>query len=329
MEVLPVPDAVPALEVLSSSGNDALARVFVVRVPSGAVVECVESVQPPIPRERKWVLIVSTMAGCPVRCPICDAGGGPGTRLSAVDILAQVSFLVRRRNPDGRARTDRLKVQFARMGDPALNLAVIEALGALPATVDTPGLVASVSTIAPAGRERFFEDLRAIKEARYGDGRFQMQFSLHTTCEETRRWLVPARTWSFAKMAAWGERFQSPGDQRITLNFAAVRGLPLEPRHLLRWFEPARYLVKLTPINPTAAARRAGLEGRVDPMDPAGSEALADGFRAVGYDALVSIGDLEENRIGSNCGMAVRAWTASRYWDGSRVGTSRCRPPGP
>ncbi len=298
------------LKVVASRGDDDLARVFVAELADGARIELVEAVQPPVPRADKWVLIVSTLRGCPVGCGFCDAGGGYHGKLSAAEITDQVDWLVQRRYGDAAARVGpvpvrRIKVQFARMGEPALNDAVLDAIEQLDERGHLGAWMPSISTVAPAGRERFFERLRAIKEIRFGDGRMQMQFSLHTTDEAQRRALVPIRSWSFAQMAAWGDRFFAPGDRRITLNFAAAQHLPLEPTRLLDHFDPARYLVKLTPINPTHAARDAGLTSRIDPSDPARCEAVAEDFRRAGYVTLVSIGELRENDIGSNCGMAV------------------------
>ena len=295
------------LKVVEVRGDGALARVYVLELADGSLVECAESVQPPVPREEKWVLIVSTLRGCPFRCRICDAGGSYRGPLSAEEILGQVLFLVEQRYPGGRVGVPKLKVQFARMGEPALNDAVLDALRQLPGCLDAPGLMPCLSTIAPWGRDRFFEDLIEVKSALYPGGRFQMQFSLHSTDEGARRRLVPARTWSFRQIAAWGERFFQPGDRKVTLNFAPVRGVPLEPERLAAVFSPERFFVKLTPVNPTFAARDSGLDGILDPRRPEECEAVADGFRRVGFEALVSIGEAAENEIGSNCGMLVRA----------------------
>lgn len=295
------------VKVVECRGDEALARVYVLELADGALVECAESVQPPVPREEKWVLIVSTLRGCPFRCLICDAGGSYRGPLSAEEILEQVLFLVGQRHPDGRVGVPKLKVQFARMGEPALNDGVLEALQALPGRLDAPGLMPCLSTIAPWGRDRFFEELIEVKEALYPGGRFQMQFSIHATDEEARRRLVPARTWSFRQIAAWGERFHAPGDRKVTLNLAPVRGIPLEPLRLAEVFSPERFFVKLTPVNPTFAARRSNLDGLLDPRRREECEAVADGFRRAGFEALVSIGETAENEIGSNCGMLVQA----------------------
>lgn len=300
------------LTILHETGDDALARVFVARTADGSLVEFVESVQPPVPRERKWVLIVSTLKGCPIGCPICDAGGDYQGKLDAEEILAQIEHLVRRRFPDGRVPIPKLKVQFARMGEPALNDAVLEALEELPARIDAPGLMPCVSTIAPQGRERFFERLLEIKRRCYRGGRFQMQFSVHSTDEQARREAIPARTWRLEQIAAFGDRFFEPGDRKITLNFAPSHQAPLHPSRLAGLFDPARFLVKLTPVNPTAAATRAGITGLIDPDDEIGSRAIAARFEALGFETILSIGALRENEIGSNCGMYVARLRSDR-----------------
>ena len=302
------------LKIVSSTPPHDLARVFVGRLDDGELVEMVESVQPPIPREQKWVLIVSTLKGCPVKCAICDAGGRYRGKLTAAEIVAQVDALIATRFPPGDVvPVRRLKVQFARIGEPALNEAVLDALEMLDHRPDLPGFFPSISTIAPSGRDGFFDRLLAIKRRRFGHGRLQLQFSIHTTDEQVRRRLVPVRTWSFARIAEYGARFVEDGDRKVTLNFAPARGLPLDPEAVARTFSPRHFLIKLTPINPTRAAKEAGLIGMIEPCDEVACNEVAEGFRRVGFDALISIGELEENQIGSNCGMHLATVQAGRY----------------
>jgi 23S rRNA (adenine2503-C2)-methyltransferase len=299
------------LTLCASIGNDELARVFVAETRDGARIEFAESLQPPFPREDKWVLIVSTLKGCPGRCVMCDAGGSYRGPLATGEILAQIDHMIRLRYPDGCVPARKFKVQFARMGDPALNDAVLRVLRELPRHFDAPGLLPSVSTVAPAGRDAFFEELRAIKRTLYPVGRFQLQFSLHTSDEGARRRLVSLRTWSFARMAAFGESFVEAGDRKITLNFAPAVGWPLDPARLRDHFAPERFLIKLTPINPTRAALRARLCALIDPANPARNEEVATRFRSAGYETILSIGELQENVIGSNCGMYAMGESAT------------------
>jgi 23S rRNA (adenine2503-C2)-methyltransferase len=271
----------------------------------GRLVEFVESLQPPYPRDQRWILMVSVLYGCPVRCLFCDAGGHYSGKLTAGEILAQIDAMVKLRYPHGRIPASKFKIQFARMGEPALNPAVLEVLQELPDRYQAPGLIPSISTMAPHGCGAFFDRLAEIKESAYPNGRFQFQYSIHTTDESLRDELIPVRKWGFAQMAAYGERFYRPGDRKITLNFALAAHSPVDPLVLLRYFDPQRYLIKITPINPTLRATRNGLASYVDPDKPEHGSELAYRLQNVGYKVILSIGEVEENRIGSNCGQYV------------------------
>ena len=295
------------MKIIASTGNEDIAMVYIVDLNDDRLVECVEAVQPPIPREDKWVLMVSTMCGCPVGCAMCDAGGLYRGKLSADEVFAQIDFLVKQRYPDFSIPSKQFKIQFARMGEPALNLALLDVLDQLQDRYDAPGLMPSFSTIAPAGREEFFERLLQIKQEKFAEGQFQFQFSIHTTDIEHRDEIIPVRKWGFDEMAAYGNRFYQPGDRKITLNFALAQDMPLEPDVLRNYFDPETFLIKITPLNPTYRAQDNGLSSYVDPLSQGRDEdPIVEGLRKAGYQVIVSIGEVEENYIGSNCGQYVQ-----------------------
>jgi 23S rRNA (adenine2503-C2)-methyltransferase len=294
------------MKVIASTGREDVAMVYIVELSGGRLVECVESIQPPIARDEKWVLLVSTMFGCPVGCKMCDAGGGYQGKPSAEEILAQIDFLVGKRYANWNIPCRQFKIQFARMGEPSLNPAVLEALEQLPRRYHAPGLMPSISTIAPAGTQRFFERLAEIKRKHYAGGHFQFQFSLHTTDEGLRNELVPVKKWGFAEMAEYGERFYEAGDRKITLNFALAHGMPVEAGVLRQHFNPARFLIKITPLNPTYRAAENRLSSYIDPSREDSGYDVVRRLREAGYEVIVSIGEVEENAIGSNCGQYVR-----------------------
>lgn len=291
------------MRLVSSSGDPELAMVHVAEDDRGRRIEFVDSVQPPRPRSEKWVVIVSTMFGCPVGCRMCDAGGRPQGMLSADEMLWQVRTAVSRLPTTGGPVTSMLKVQFARMGEPSLNPAVVEALDALPGEFPGTTVVASVSTIAPKGSGRFLHRLKEVKDRRYGGGRFQLQFSVHSTDPERRAWLCPARTLSLEEMASAGTAFRAPGDKKVTLNFCLIEGMPLDPAVVRGAFDPEDFLVKLTPLNPTARAAAHGLRSVIGPGTEGRAAPVVEAFRSQGFETILSIGEYEENRIGSNCGM--------------------------
>jgi 23S rRNA (adenine2503-C2)-methyltransferase len=303
--------------VIAEYGNEEVAKVYVARMrethdedPGRYLVEFVESVQPPLPREKKWVLIVSSMFGCPVGCKMCDAGGGFAGRLTADEILWQVDYMVRRRFPDATVPIPKFKIQFARMGEPSLNPSVLEAMTRLPDMLRAKGLNVSISTVAPdtPAARSFFDELMRVKDRLYPDGRFQLQFSIHTTDPGKRDELIPVKKWSLAEIAEYGERFTNPekGDRKVTLNFAPAIGYPVDPLQIRRHFDPAKFIIKLTPLNPTVRSLEEELSSAIDPKDRKTSERIIESFEREGFEVILSIGELEENRIGSNCGQYIQ-----------------------
>lgn len=293
------------MKIVASTGHPDIAMVYVMDF-DGSLIECVEAVQPPRPREDKWVLMISTLFGCPIACQMCDAGGHYRGKLSESDMFAQIDYLIRQRYPDGFVPSKQFKIQFARMGEPALNPAVLDLLESLPGKINAPGLMPSVSTIAPHGTDGFFERLTEIKNRVYPDGNFQFQFSVHTTDQSLRDVLIPVKKWDFQKMAAFGDKFYQPGDRKITLNFALAKNSPIQSDLLLDYFDPDRYLIKITPLNPTYQAESTGLKSYIDPVREKDNYPVFDELSEAGYQVILSIGEQEENRIGSNCGQYVQ-----------------------
>ena len=306
------------MKIVGEYGNDSVAKVYVAQmreessktVSRNSLVEFVESVQPPLPREKKWVLIVSSMFGCPIKCKMCDAGGDFGGKLTAEEILSQIHYMVDRRFPGGKVPVPKFKIQFARMGEPAMNPAVLDAMERLPSEFTAPGLNASLSTVAPKSRStaEFFERLADIKDRLYSGGRFQLQFSIHTTDQRKRDELIPVKKWSFEEISKYGERFCVPrkGDKKVTLNFAPAVDYPIDASVIRKHFDPSLFMIKLTPLNPTVRSHEESMRSAIDPHDGGSSGRIVDMFREEGFDVVLSIGELEENRIGSNCGQFIQ-----------------------
>ena len=291
------------MKIVYSTQENELARVYVAELDDGSKIEFVESTQPPHSIDEKWVLIVSTLKGCPVSCSLCDAGSYYSGVLTSEEILSQINYMVDQRYPNKNVKASKFKIQFSRIGEPAFNDNVLDVLKKLPTIYDPQKLLPSLSTIAPSGREAFFKKLIGIKDELYSDGKFQLQFSIHTSCEKMRKKLIPASTWSFKEMSEYISAFFRPGDRKITLNFATPVGYPLNVEEIKTFFDPKHCLIKLTPVNPTNKSLKNSFTGLIDPETPALNEKILKEFRCSGYDAILSIGELEENIIGSNCGM--------------------------
>ncbi|MCU0690570.1 MAG: hypothetical protein MUF54_04145 [Polyangiaceae bacterium] len=297
------------MKVVDVAGREDLARVFVVQMRDEpwSLVECVGAVDPAQSRADKLVVVVSTQLGCAVGCPMCDAGTAFHGSLGADEILWEIEHVLREwAGPAWRA-CKKLKVQFARMGEPALNPAVLDVLDQLPSRLQAPGLMPCIATTAPRSATRWFDRLRTLRDTHYGHGMFQLQLSVQSTNEAQRDRLIPIAKWDLPTIAEFSRTWVRPRDRKVTLNFAVTEGVALEPRVLAALFDPASVTVKLTPLNPTTQAHRnelrtvfrAGEECRVDE--------LSARIRDAGFDCIVSTGLAEESEMHTSCGQLVLA----------------------
>jgi 23S rRNA (adenine2503-C2)-methyltransferase len=287
------------MKILAKTGREDIATVYIAEMQGRKRIEFVESVQPPIPREKKWVLILSSLYGCCVNCRFCDAGGNYQGIISKNDLFRQIDFMVKNRYPSREISVKKFKIQFARMGEPAFNMNVIDVLSEFYNHYKAPGFMPSISTIAPQGTDIFFEKLIKIKKNIYKN-KFQIQFSIHSTDTDIRNWLIPIKKWDFETISQYGEEFFSEGDRKITLNFALGDNIPVEPSIIKNYFSPDRFLIKFTPVNPTYNALKNGLTSHN--LFSGNCESIFREFKSFGYEVILSVGELEENLIGSNCG---------------------------
>jgi len=298
-----------SLEILGMYGKEEIAILYIGKYGDN-VLEFVESVQPPVPRDEKWVLIISTLFGCPMRCVMCDSGEYYHGIISKEGMIAQIDHMVTKRFPDRKIPIPKFKIQFARMGEPSINPEVIDLLQELPKLYEAPGLMPCISTVAPKRASEFFEKLISLKNSFYSNGNFQLQISLHSSDPKTRKKWIPQQIWSFKEISSYGDRWFEQGDRLITLNFAVAEDSIIDPKTIRKYFDPSIYLIKLTPINPTNNAIRNKMNSLITEENQ-GDLAIAKEFRDEGFETVISIGEWEENRIGTNCGQL-----ASHYENG-------------
>ncbi len=298
------------MDVVSGTANSDIATVYIGKFGEGRFVEFVESVQPPLSVEKKWVLILSTMFGCPVGCKMCDAGSFYSGKLSAQQMFDQIDFLVLRKFGSRNIPVEKFKIQFARMGEPALNQSVLDVIEKFPNIYNAPGFVPSISTIAPNGTDKFFKRLTNIKKDLYGDGKFQMQFSIHSTSEQERDKLIPVKKWRLQDISGFGEDFYSEGDKKITLNFVFSGELELDSKVLGNNFDKEKFIIKITPVNPTVNAINNGINTEFESVKNKLKKTVSK-LKEEGFDVIVSVGELEENKIGSNCGQYIGTYLKS------------------
>ncbi|OGR89490.1 MAG: hypothetical protein A3J74_02220, partial [Elusimicrobia bacterium RIFCSPHIGHO2_02_FULL_57_9] len=281
------------MEIVSRQEIPGLASLYLARLRAdpSSLIEFVDTLEPGVPKGEKWVMMVSTQLGCPVGCSFCDAGAlGYRGNLTAEEILDQIRFMADAAPPQiSLSRHPKVKIHFARMGEPSLNPAVLEALLFLGLNLKSPGLIPSISTVAPQSpvTAAFFEQLLDIKDDHYPDGRFQLQFSVHSTSLVGRHETIPVKIWSLEELADYGSRFVKIGDRKITLNFALSREAEFDPAAVAGIFPPDKFLIKFTPVNPTETSERNAQTHLwlKPPAKVARSQAL---LKSLGYQVIVS-----------------------------------------
>jgi len=298
------------VQIISKTGDPRFAEVYVAMVRNNRkhLIEFVDACDPRYPKTEKWVIIVSTQIGCPVGCLMCDSGTFFHGNLTEDEIFAQIDHVLRNSGsrPAEFYSHPKFKVQFARMGEPSLNSAVLNVLEGLKDRYAVKGLIPCIATTAPRESEKWFDRLAEIKNLYYKDGKFQLQFSLNSTDEAERDRFMPVEKWGLKDIAKYGDRFFAPGDRKIVLNFAMAKGTSFESSVIKKLFNPAKFIIKITPVNPTDLALENKVDTIVSPDNPNAVDGLARELDSFGFDTIVSIGAREEIEIGSNCGQSTR-----------------------
>lgn len=195
-------------------------------------------------RSERWMIGVSTMSGCNVRCKFCATGQMKGYRnLTTDEIVGQVLFAVEQAGYDP-SQSKEFKINYTRMGEPFLNIeAVKEAISRI--TEMWPNTHHYVSTIGIEG-----SDFSWIK------GNITLQISLHSFDEEYRNWLIP-----YKKKMTIPElgKIRTESDLKTTINLTLVREEDFNADRLKEWFDKDYFFVKLSPINPNTVSENNNL----------------------------------------------------------------------
>lgn len=293
------------MEIAAKSGRPDLAWIYAARMRDSSeyMVEFVDACDSAVgDRRRKWVIIISSQFGCPVGCLMCDAGGAFKGNLSFDEMRFQIETVLAAQGHISPHQCDKLKIQFARMGEPSLNDAVLDVLLWLKDRY--PEAIPCIATVNPAGREEWFAALLKIRE-QFRD--FQLQLSVNSSDDSCRDRLIPYPKMPWEWMARYGRDFYRKGQRKVGLNFALCPDIRVSADAIREHFDPEHFVIKLTPLNPTSTASANGLSATADRT---AAEILvgrkAREFVRLGFSVIESVGNTEENVIGSNCGQMVR-----------------------
>jgi adenine C2-methylase RlmN of 23S rRNA A2503 and tRNA A37 len=196
-------------------------------------------------RSDRWMIGVSTMSGCPVKCKFCATGKLKRWRkLTAEEIVAQVEFILAQNPELDFCDAKEHKINYTRMGEPFLNLAEVKR--AIEMIEERwPGTHHYVSTIGMKGA-----DFSWIKE------NITLQVSLHSLDEDRRDDLIPIRRKMSIRELG---QIRTGSNLKTTVNMTLVDMADFDIGKLRESFDPAAFFIKVSPINPNAVSEENNL----------------------------------------------------------------------
>ncbi len=202
----------------------------------------------------KWLLTVSTQKGCTHNCKFCDVAPLPFKgNLSQSEIEQQVITILE--SSPYVTRSKKVKIGFARMGEPAWNLKnVLGAMKNLPNISDSMNRnfnwLPCFNTILPKGAN-VLEEVIDFKESQY-NGMLHLQLSCNSTDESKRKELFGgADVIPLEEIISIANK-KNITKRTITLNFIVMEGVEVSVEKLSKMgLSGDKFTVKLIPLNNT------------------------------------------------------------------------------
>ena len=263
-----------------------------------------------VPFKDKWLLTVSTQKGCSFNCGFCDVAKLPfAGNLSVEDIQNQISAILCA-SPYV-LQSDKVKIGFARMGEPACNLLnVIEAIKSLPQLAKEqdrdfkwlPCFNSILPRCSPC-----IEEILEVKEKDCA-GYLHFQISCNSTDEEKRRELFGGAKVLTLKEIVDIVNKKSISTRTVTLNFIVMDGVEVDVLKLKRMgLSGDKFTVKLIPLNNTLAAEKSGLKTYANYSNYEKLEELKKKFEQEGVPVVIdAIAKCEE--AGLCCGQLAQVF---------------------
>ena len=268
-----------------------------------------------MPLSEKWVITVSTQYGCPMKCTFCDV---PNLKFkgnaSFDDLYLQVKNAISL-FPKTKY-TERLNLHFARMGDPIFNDAVFEfakwAIGNKRQFQNETGLSVEVfhpvlTTSLPRNFKKLSERILEwcdIKNDLYR-GQAGMQFSINSTDEKQRSLMFNDMQLHLEDFAEIADAMDMPLSRKYCLNFAYSTDFIIDADVIAKYFDPAKFMCKITPIHNNNACKANGIQtvGGYDSYYP--YQKPESDLKAKGFDVLVFVPSIDEEEGLVTCGNLI------------------------
>lgn len=267
-----------------------------------------------MPLEEKMVITISSQYGCSMKCNFCDVPlVGPGINATLADLRRMVIEGIGLY--PSVAKTKRLNIHYARMGEPTFNWDVLlHAEDYLLNDVKTSGFLARtihpvVSTMLPKINKELKDYLKYwmwIKNHIY-KGEAGLQLIINSTSEKQRDRMFGGSSLSLSNISRLCEELPNPVGRKITLNFAISDHTEIDGVLLANFFDTTKFMCKITPIHETVSAKKNNVftsEG-YDNYYP--YEKAEYTLKEAGFDVLVFIPSHKEDESKITCGNAILA----------------------
>lgn len=187
-------------------------------------------------RKDRWMIGVSVMSGCPVRCKFCATGQMKKWRnLTSDEIVEQVKFVVKQ-NPDFNPNDSfEFKINYTRMGEGFLNIENLKSA------------ISEITSIYPDTHH--YVSTIGIKNSDFSwiTENITLQISLHSLVDDSRNDLIPYR--NKMTMEELGQ-IRTNSKLKTTVNLTLVKESDFDIELLKKYFDKDYFFIKLSPINP-------------------------------------------------------------------------------
>ena len=266
----------------------------------------------PVDLTEKWVATISTQKGCPMKCQFCDCPRyGFFGNASLDELCEEIETIL-----DGEdiIHTKRFNVHFARMGEPTFNFAVLDFARNHLRQIVMHHMVADtvhpvVSTMLPKSNKRleeFISEWCNIKNVDYS-GEAGLQFSINSTSDDQRNEQFNGMSLDLKSISSMAERLPMPRGRKYTLNFAVTKDTILNAKVLSELFDKDKFIVKITPIHETESAIQNGFDVTTTYTDYDVYREFERPLVNDGWDVIVFVPSIEEDRDRITCGNALIA----------------------
>ena len=261
---------------------------------------------------KKWVAMISTQKGCPMKCKFCDCPKyGFYGNASVEELHYEVETILQNENID---HTKRFNVHFARMDEPTFNNNVLKfTRNYLRDLVNrylrqgAETIHPVVSTMLPKNNRNlvsFLLEWCDIKNNLY-KGEAGLQFSINSTDEAQRQDQFNGMSLSLLEISNIAKMLPMPVGRKYTLNFAVTSQTILDAKVLSELFDKNKFIVKITPIHETNSAVTNGFNVTTSYTDYDVYRKFEQPLIEEGWDVIVFVPSKEEDSDRITCGNAL------------------------